>query len=448
MDGIPRRGSTALRVFAVVTASAAVALTTACGAASHPAPSHTPTAAATPTTTPATTDLLAGITVSPSEVQAAAAHGNALTIDMLQQLELANPGTNFVDSAYSLATALAMLELGARGDTANQIATGLHDAGVSAEQQAAAWRQLDASLLATATAGGISLDVSNALWLQKGLPVDPSFLDTLVKNFAAPSTQVDFSGDPQGAAGLINNWVSQATQGHIPTLVAPGDIQGLLFALADAIYFDATWQYQFIVNFTSDGTFYRADDSTVSTPLMHSDDPLPLTTYSGNGVTAVELPYVGGHYVADVLMPTSQPIASFVSGLTTESLAGIEQDLTAAQVVLTLPKFNISSQLQLSTLLTSLGMTDAFGGAADFSGIDGRTDLHLGLAKQDATMQVDEVGTTATAATIVGGLGGAGGPIQTVNVVINHPFLFLIRDLSSGAIVFTAEVTDPSATAS
>ena len=191
---------------------------------------------------PSTTNLLAGITVTPADVQAAANSDNALTVDLLQQVELANPDANFVDSAYSLATVLAMLQLGARGDTQAQIAAVLHSAGVTSRQQAAAWRELDRTLLNTATADGVSLDDANAVWLQSGLPVNAAFLDTLVKDFSAPSSQVDFQNNAQGAADLINQWVGAATKGMIPSVVTAQAIQGSELVLADATYFDAKWK--------------------------------------------------------------------------------------------------------------------------------------------------------------------------------------------------------------
>jgi serpin B len=398
--------------------------------------------------TPQTSDLLAGVTVSAADVQASAGAGNALTVDLLQKLASSQPDANFVDSAYSLATALAMLELGAEGDTQSQIGTALHSAGVTPEQQAAAWKQLDASLLATAQTDGISLDVANAIWLQQGLPFNATFLNTLVQNFSAPSSQVDFSGNPQGAANLINQWVSNATDGMIPTVVSAGDVQSLKLVLADAIYFDADWLYQFDPGLTAPGPFHLPDGSVVSAQMMNNstDNLLSLPTYIGDGVTAVEMPYVGGHFVADVIMPTSQSIGDFVASMSPATLTGIEQNLVSTPyVLLTLPKFDISSQESLIPILQALGMTDAFDSAANFSGIDGGRDLQVGLLKQRAVMHVDEVGTTAAAATVVGGLGG-GGPLPPItNIVINHPFLFVIRDTTTGAIVFTAQVVDPTA---
>jgi serpin B len=443
-DRSPRRAR------CLVTLGALVAfLVAACGTTpSHPSGSPTPkpTSRPTPTATPQPADLLAGVTVSPADALIPPQDNNAFTVDLLQQFALSRPNANFVGSAYSLATALAMLELGAKGQTQTEIATVLHNAGVTPELQAAAWKQFDAALLATAHTDGISLDVANAVWLQQGLPFNTSFLNTLVNNFAAPSSQVDFNGDPQGAATIINRWVSDATHGMIPSVVSASDVQPARLVLADAIYFDAHWLYQFIVNNTNAGPFFRPDNSKVSAQLMHSE-LLTVPTYSGGGVTALEMPYVGGHYVADVVMPTSKPIGNFVASMTTATLTGIEQKLVStSDVLLTLPKFDIASQESLVPMLNALGMTSAFGDAADFSGIDNHRDLHIGLAMQRARVQVDEIGTTAAAATVIGGVGG-GGPSHVTEVVFDHPFLFLIRDITSGAIIFTAQVVDPTAAA-
>ena len=282
-------------------------------ATSQPSASPTPPSASP---TPQSSDLLAGITASAADVQASVDAGNALAVDLLQQLAASQPDANVVDSAYSLATALAMLELGAEGDTQTQIATVLHEQGISPELQAAAWKQLDASLLATAQADGISLDDANVIWLQQGLPFNATFLNTLVQNFSAPSSQVDFSGDPQGAANLINQWVSDATHGMIPAVVSASDIQSFKLVLADAIYFDADWQHPIHVPLHDrPGPFFRPDGSQVSAQMMYGE-LWTLPTYIGDGVTAVEMPYVGGHFAADVIMPTSETLADFVAGMT------------------------------------------------------------------------------------------------------------------------------------
>lgn len=231
----------------------------------------------------------------------------------------------------------------------------------------------------------------------------------------------------------------------IPSVVSAQDVQALKLVLADAIYFDADWEQQFDPDSTSPGPFTRPDGSQVSAQMMYGE-LWTLPTYIAGGVTAVEMPYVGGHFVADVIMPTSQSLGDFVAGLTPATLTGIEQGLSSTQYVdLTFPKFDISSQESLIPILQALGMRDAFDGDADFSGIDGGRDIQVGLLEQRAVMNVDEVGTTAAAATIVGGLGG-GGPLPPITyVTIDHPFLFVIRDTVTGAIVFTAQVVDPTA---
>jgi serpin B len=390
---------------------------------------------------------LDGVVVTPANEAASAAASNALTVNLLQQLSAGQPDANFVDSAYSLATVLAMLELGANGETESQIAAVLQSAGVSPEQQAAAWKALDASLLATAKGNGISLDDANAIWLQKGLPFNATFLNTLVQEFSAPSSEVDFSGNPENAANLINQWVSSATNGMIPTVVSASDVQSCKMVLADAIYFDANWKQQFDPSLTVADPFFLPDGSQVSAQTMQSD-LWTMPTYVGNGVSAVEMPYVGSNYVADVIMPTSESIGDFVASLTPVTLSGIEKNLvTTSYVDLSFPKFDISSGESLIPILQNLGMTDAFTqGKADFSGIDGGKDLYVGFLQQNAVIHVDEVGTTAAAATVVGGMGG-GGPLPPITyILINHPFLFVIRDTTTGTIVFTAVVVNPTAT--
>ena len=187
------------------------------------------------------------------------------------------------------------------------------------------------------------------------MPFNATFLNTLVQNFSAPSSQVDFNGDPEAAANLINQWVSSATHGMIPEVVAASDVQSLKLVLADALYFDADWQTQFCPCSTNPGPFHRPDGSQVSAQMMYGE-LWTLPTHIGDGVTAVELPYVGGHFAADVIMPTSETLADFVAGLTSATLTGIEQALTSTDYVdLTLPKFDISSEESLIPMLQESG---------------------------------------------------------------------------------------------
>jgi len=213
-----------------------------------------------------------------------------------------------------------------RGDHQTQIATVMHAAGVSPEQQAAAWKQFDASLLATAHADGISLDVANAIWLQKGLPFDPAFLNTLATDFASPSSLVDFSGNPQGA-GCAHQQMGKCRHPRDDSVVVgASDIQTAKLVLADAIYFDAHWKNQLL------STSHRRSPSSCLTNQvmanMMQGGPWTLPAYIGAGVTAVELPYVGGHFAADVIMPTSENIGAFVASMTLATLTSIDQQLT------------------------------------------------------------------------------------------------------------------------
>ena len=134
-----------------------------------------------------------------------------------------------------------------------------------------------------------------------------------------------------------------------------------------------------------------------------------------------------------------------VASLTPATLTSIDQELTPIDINLTMPRFNIASSDSLIPLLEPLGMTDAFTAASDLSGIEPSNQLHVGALLQRALIHVDEVGTTAAAATVVVGLGAGGAPPYTL-IAIDHPFLFVIRDTISGAILFTAQVDDPSAT--
>jgi serpin B len=360
-------------------------------------------------------------------------------LSLLRQLNLGgSDSSNVVTSPTSLAAVLAMLELGARGSTASQIASVLGTSGMTSSEQADAWQALSADELHAAHAKGIDLESANSLWAQTGLPLLPVFMSELKSDFATGVWQVDFQQNPAQAAAALNSWVEGATHGRIDQLFDPADITSqTALILANAVYFKGAWQQPFTLGETRPRTFYAATGAQEMVPFMFSDTLVAPATI-GPDYDAIQLPYKGGRFAALAVMPTTGTLTDLVDNMTATSLDQLVAGLRRGNVNLSMPRFQLTDSHQLNDALRSLGMTNAFDDA-DLSGISSAP-LFVSAVKQKAFLKVTEQGTEAAAAT--GGilnesLRGARG------FSLNHPFLLLIRDNTTGAVLFSAEVENP-----
>jgi serpin B len=212
--------------------------------------------------------------------------------------------------------------------------------------------------------------------------------------------------------------------------------------LSNAIYFNAAWLYPFEEEVTRDGTFHLLDGGEVTVAMMAQSERLGYT--AGQGYQAVELPYLGGELSMVILLPAQGTFQDWARTLDAGQLAALVGDMERTQVQLTMPRFTFESGFRLRDALVQLGMRDAFGGTADFSGMTGKRDLFISDVYHKAFVAVDEEGTEAAAATaVVMELTAA--PAEPIEVKVDRPFVFLIRDLETDAILFLGHVVDPSA---
>jgi serpin B len=254
---------------------------------------------------------------------------------------------------------------------------------------------------------------------------------------------VDFINKTEDSRVTINNWVSEQTASKITDLIPPGSINtGTRLVLTNAVYFNAAWANQFNKSSTTDGTFNLLNGATVTVPMMH--ESIDLKYAAGTNYQAVELPYDGDQLSMVILLPDSGQFNAFESSLDGQTVEGIVGNLATTRVNLTMPKFQFQSSFGLKSALSSLGMGVAFTPNADFSGMDGKTDLLIQDVLHKAFVSVDENGTEAAAATgVVVGIVAI--PANQADVKIDRPFIFLIRDIPTGSIIFVGRVLDPTA---
>lgn len=380
------------------------------------------------------------------EAAQAAAGNTAFALDLYQVLR-AQEGNLFY-SPYSISLALAMTYAGARGQTEAQMAEALHFSLPQARLHpafAALAEQLASRGQGAASSDGegFRLHVANALWGQQDYGFLPGFLDLVDHFYGAGLRRVDFVGAPEEARQTINDWVAGETEGRITDLIPQGIIDAMTrLVLTNAIYFNAAWAEPFEEGMTSDGPFYLLDGGQVSVPMMHQTSFFAYA--EGQGYQAVELPYDGQELSMVILLPADGEFEAFESSLDAATLDGILGSLSYQSVALTMPRFEFSAQFSLKDALKALGMVDAFTAAADFSGMTGNRDLFIDAVLHKAFVSVDEAGTEAAAATaVVAKLTAA--PSDPLQITVDRPFLFLIRDLETGALLFLGRVLDPSA---
>jgi serpin B len=384
--------------------------------------------------------------VGDNDITAVASGNNAFALDLLRQLQ-ADTGNVFY-SPYSIYFALAMTWAGARGNTEAQMAQTMHFTLDQANLHPAL-NSLMLALDSRAEAEGIEADkafklhVANALWGQQDFPFISSFLDTLALNYGAGLNLVDFQNDPEGARQDINDWVSKETEEKIKDIVPPGVIDAMTrLVLANAIYFKADWASEFNKDETNDQDFHLADGSTVSVPTMFQNGTFRFTT--GNALKAIELPYAGDQLSMVILLPHEGQLETVQAGLDSSRLDTLLNSMEYQNVDLYLPKFKYEYSLSLADALVNMGMTDAFDSSkADFSGMDGARDLFIGDVLHKAFVAVDEAGTEAAAATVVIMKLTSMLPESAIEFRVDRPFLFVIRDIPTGAILFVGRVMNP-----
>jgi serpin B len=376
---------------------------------------------------------------------AALVNGNsAFAFNLYQQLTKTNTGNMFY-SPYSISTALGMTYAGANGDTATQMAKALNFT-LPQSQLHPAFNDLALQLAsrgqgASGTNGkSFALNIANALWCEKTYNFLPDFLNTLGQNYGAGVNLLDFVNSPEPSRITINNWVSNETNDKINNLIPAGAITPQTrLVLTNAIYFDAAWQNPFSADKTKNGAFNLRDGSTVSVPMMNNEGSYGYT--KGSGYQAVELPYSGNQVAMDIIMPDVGNFTKFESGMTADSISDIIGNLQNGSLSLTMPKFNFDSSFSLNDALSALGMPISFSDQADFSGMTGNKDLTIADVVHKAFVAVDEQGTEAAAAT---GVVMSATAMMQNSLTINQPFIFVIRDMQTGSILFVGRVMNPA----
>ncbi len=360
---------------------------------------------------------------------------SSFAFDVFNRVAQNEADANVFLSPLSISMALGMTMNGARTDTWDGMRTALHLASMSDYEINSAWKGLRTLLLSADPA--VQMTVANAIWSRAGFAVEQAFVDTNRFYFDAEVQSLDF--DDPAAADVINAWVSGKTAGRIPSIVDAPISPLTMMYLINAVYFKGNWKTQFDPEHTQDAAFHAASGGTSNVRMMQRDGTM---RYLSNGeMEMVDLPYGWDRFSMAVLLPREgTDLAALRTSLaesgTWPALLGALSD---RDLLLQLPRFSMEYEVQLKSVLSAMGMAQAFDpNTADFTRINPAGDLFISSVKHKTFVEVNEEGTEAAAVTSV--------EIGTTSVPptmrVDRPFLFVIHERNTGAVLFVGQVND------
>ncbi len=365
---------------------------------------------------------------------------NRFAVKLFQQLAEESPQENMFFSPLCIDIGMSAVAAGAHGETEKQLLELLHLPGNSP-----AAHQRNALILDIINGDGsmrpYQLSMACHLWRQRGTETLDSYLAVARNQYGADMTQIDLQGNPFHACNEINNWITRNTNGLIDTVVEPEELRpDSTFVLTSAIYFHAKWLDPFPEDRTEEADFHVSHDETVRVQMM-AHNCICGYLIGEKGGQYLRIPYRGQKVSMIVILPDCE-METFIRGLSDKIIANKIASMKSDFVDVYLPKFEIDTSLSLVPTFERMGLEKPFSGEADFSGIDGTKDIILSDVVHKTYVRVDEKGTEAAAAGgFVGYMGFEEEPPPEFRV--DRPFIFLIRDNVTGAILFMGRVTNP-----
>ena len=372
---------------------------------------------------------------TPDGAGGVAAGNNRFAFDLYRRLatDPAYAGGNLFFSPYSISSALAITYEGARGTTADEIGAVLH-LPTNDTLRREGFAALNAAL--NRGSGNYTLRTANALWAEETHSFLPDYIDVAARWYGANVTNLDFIENPEGSRETINRWVEERTEDRIRDLLPPNSIDPLTrLVITNAIYYNGTRVEEIDANETREEEFRVGQNEMFLAPMMHGESAYPYA--ETETLQVLEMPYAHGNGTELsmlVLLPKEDSLTAAEEALD----ADLRESLAPQNVRVFFPKFTLETEYPLPGTLAAMGMPTAFTGDADLSGMDGTKDLFITGVFHKAFIDVNEEGTEAAAATGV----IAGGGVTPV-FRADHPFVFLIVEKDSGAILFMGRVVNP-----
>ncbi len=363
---------------------------------------------------------------------------NSFTFDIYKSL--AEQDGNLFLSPYSISSALAMTYAGARGITEQEMASVLYLYPDIHKNMGALVSELNSIPKDIAV-----VNTANAIWPAKQERLLPEFVQTVRGGYAAGISPLNYKGNPDKAAKVINSWVDKHTQGKIKNIIPRGVLtKNTPMVLTNAVYFKSDWAEQFEPQKTYAMPFWISSSQSVPTMMM-SRTGESIKYMKDDDLEAAELPYKNGRFSMVVLLPEKgKALAEVEKKLSADALSKITSAMESKRVKITMPKFKTEQSFELNKTLSKMGMPSAFNSSADFSAITGSRNITISNIIHKTFVEVGEEGTEAAAATAVIMAKTSLEPqIPAISFTADRPFISLIRDNKSKAVLFIGRYSTP-----
>jgi len=382
--------------------------------------------------------LLNDSSASVSPVKATVDASNRFAFELYRRYS--SGSWNILFSPYSVSTALSMVYEGAGGETADEMETVFHFIEDPSKRRPAV------AMIHKAINGedrDYELNTANALWMQENYSILQDYVDTVVNFYGGEANSLDFSGAPEESRIVINEWVEERTNDRIKDLLPRNSINPeVVLVLTNAIYFKGDWLIEFDVKSTKKEEFHVSPTESVEADTMSLLGERFNYTETGD-MQVLELPYTGKDISMIILLPKENNLSDIESTLSCDELGELIDGLKETAVNVYLPKFTFETKYFMKEDLIEMGMPTAFTPSANFTGITEVEMLFIDVVIHQAFIEVNEEGTEAAAATgVVMKRSAATSPSEVFHA--DHPFIFIIQDRVTGAILFMGRVMAPS----
>ncbi|XP_028642605.1 neuroserpin isoform X1 [Grammomys surdaster] len=368
------------------------------------------------------------------------------SVNMYNHLRATREDENILFSPLSIALAMGVMELGAQGSTLKEIRHSMGYEGLKRGEEFSFLR--DFSSMVSAEEGQYVMKIANSLFVQNGFHVNEEFLQMLKMYFNAEVNYVDFSQNV-AVASYINKWVENYTNSLLKDLVSPGDFDAVThLALINAVYFKGNWKSQFRPENTRTFSFTKDDESEVQIPMMYQQGEFYYGEFSdgsneaGGIYQVLEIPYEGDEISMMLVLSRQEvPLATLEPLLKAQLIEEWANSVKKQKVEVYLPRFTVEQEIDLKDTLKALGVTEIFIKHANLTAMSDKNKLFLSRAVHKSFIEVNEEGSEAAAAS--GMIAISRMAVLYPQVIVDHPFFFLIKNRKTGTILFMGRVMHP-----
>jgi len=364
--------------------------------------------------------------------------GNSFAFDIFNRvLESAGENENVMISPLSISYALSMTVNGANGETRDDMLEALRLKGISVDGINNSYKNLTRALLSVDKR--VLMSIANSVWIENDFTVKKTFTDILTDFYDADAKTFDIND--ASAPDKINTWIEDKTNGLIKKMIDKLN-DNTVMLLINAIYFKGKWKSQFDESKTIPMPFYKSAGNQINVPMMKQKTDFKV--YAGNGFTMAEFPYGQGNFVMDVILPDEPGgLSNAIASLSDESFTAWMNQMNERETDVSFPRFKYGFKKKLKDVLSDMGMGIAFTDAADLSNITDKYDLLINDVTHQTFIETNEEGTEAAAATVVD-IGVTSMPPAALIFKMDHPFIYVIREITTNSIIFLGKVADPS----